>query len=53
LRFIEFDTATQKIHYYTYSTLLGKYAGRNGESSFGVAAKYSDFELNFPPQLKF
>jgi hypothetical protein len=53
LRFIEFDTATQKIHYYTYSTLLGKYAGLNGENTFGIAAKYSDFELDFPPQLKF
>lgn len=53
LRFIEFDTTTHRIHYYTYSTLLGRYAGRNGETTFGVAPKYSDFELDFPPQLQF
>ncbi|MFE8046573.1 metallophosphoesterase [Brenneria goodwinii] len=51
LRFIEFDTTTRKMHFYTYSTLLDKYAGRNGESTFGVAPGYSDFTLDFPPQL--
>lgn len=51
LRFIEFDTTARKIHFYTYSTLLGKYAGRNGESTFNIDPKYSDFELEFPPQL--
>lgn len=51
LRFIEFDTDSRKIHYYTYSTLLGKYAGRDGEASFGLAPNYSDFTVDFPPQL--
>lgn len=52
LRFIEFDTDRRKIHFYTYSTLLNRYAGRNGEQTFGVdSAQYSDFELDFPPQL--
>lgn len=51
LRFIEFDTDTKKIHFYTYSTLLNKYAGRNGEKTFDVSPEYSDFKLDFPPQL--
>ncbi|MFA7441051.1 MAG: metallophosphoesterase [Sphingomonadaceae bacterium] len=51
LRFIEFDTDRRKIHFYTYSPLLGRYAGRNGEQTFGAPASYSDFELDFPPQL--
>ncbi|WP_392559439.1 metallophosphoesterase [Orbus mooreae] len=51
LRFIEFDTEAKKIHFYTYSTLLNKYAGKNGERTFNIPAEYSDFELDFPPQL--
>ncbi|MCG8707432.1 metallophosphoesterase [Brenneria sp. 4F2] len=51
LRFIEFDTDSRKMHFYTYSTLRDKYAGRDGESTFGVAPGYSDFTLDFPPQL--
>jgi len=51
MRFIEFDTDKRKIHFYTYSTLLDRYAGRNGEETFGAYARYSDFELDFPPQL--
>lgn len=51
MRFIEFDTDRRKIHFSTYSTLLGRYAGRNGEAAFGTPARYSDFELDFPPQL--
>jgi hypothetical protein len=51
LRFIEFDTDTKKLHFYTYSTLLGKYAGQNGESTFGAGPSFSDFTLDFPPQL--
>ncbi len=51
IRFMEFDTDRRKIHFYTYSTLLGRYAGRNGERTFGAPARYSDFELDFPPQL--
>ncbi|MEN5146305.1 metallophosphoesterase [Brevundimonas diminuta] len=51
LRFMAFDTDKRKIHFYTYSPLLDRYAGRNGEATFGVAPHYSDFELDFPPQL--
>ena len=51
LRFMAFDTDTRKIRFYTYSTLLGRYAGRDGEATFGVAPERSEFELPFPPQL--
>ncbi|WP_182418080.1 metallophosphoesterase [Bartonella sp. HY038] len=51
MRFIEFDTKRQKIHFYTYSTLLNKYAGRDGEHTFGQDPSFSDFEIDFPPQL--
>lgn len=53
LRFIEFDTTAHRIHYYTYSTLLGRYAGQDGKPEFGAASRYSDFVLGFPPQLGF
>lgn len=51
MRFIEFDTKKNKIHFYTYSTLLNKYAGKAGENTFGSYPNYSDFRLDFPPQL--
>ncbi len=51
LRFMEFDGETRKIRFYTYSPLLDRYAGRDGEATFGVAPSYSEFELDFPPQL--
>lgn len=51
LRFITFDTARRKMHFHTYSPLLDRYAGQDGEATFGVPAHYSDFELDFPPQL--
>jgi hypothetical protein len=51
MRFIQFDTETRKLHFYTYSTLLGAYAGRNGNLPFGTPAELSDFKLDFPPQL--
>lgn len=51
LRFMEFDGERKVIRFYTYSPLLDRYAGRNGEETFGVAARYSEFELDFPPQL--
>lgn len=51
LRFIEFDTDARKMHFYTYSTLLNKYAGRDGEATFGVAPEYSDFVFDLPPQF--
>lgn len=52
MRFIEFDTDTRKIHFYTYSTLLNQYAGRDGNVPFGTRASLSDFKLDFPPQLE-
>ncbi|TNE45632.1 MAG: phosphoesterase [Sphingomonadales bacterium] len=51
MRFVEFDTDARKMHFYTYSSLLNRYAGRNGEKTFGTPAHYSDFKLDFPPQL--
>lgn len=50
-RFMEFDTEKRKIRLYTYSPLLSRYAGRDGEKTFGTPTHYSDFELDFPPQL--
>jgi hypothetical protein len=51
MRFMAFDTDARKIRFYTYSTLLDRYAGQNGEATFGVAPERSEFELDFPPQL--
>lgn len=51
IRFIQFDTDKRKMRFYTYSTLLGAYAGRDGHLPFGTPAELSDFELDFPPQL--
>jgi hypothetical protein len=51
LRFIEFDTVQRKMHFYTYSALLNRYAGRDGYLPFGTRAGLSDFKLDFPPQL--
>lgn len=52
LRFMTFDTDARKIRFYTYSTLLGRNAGLDGEATFGVAPERSAFELDFPPQLQ-
>lgn len=52
MRFMEFDTDTQQIHFYTYSTLLGRYAGLNGEQTFGTPANFSDFYLPFTTQVQ-
>ena len=51
LRFIEFDTEKRQMHFYTYSTLIGRHAGRDGFLPFGTPAEYSDFKIDFPPQL--
>lgn len=51
LRFIRFDVERRKIGFYTYSPLLDRYAGRDGERTFGVDPRYSEFELDFPAQL--
>lgn len=50
-RFMEFDIEKRKIRVYTYSPLLDRYAGRNGDNSFKTPAHFSEFELDFPPQL--
>ncbi len=52
LRFLEFDVERQKIRFYTYSPLLDRYAGRDGQATFGADARFSEFELDFPAQLK-
>lgn len=52
MRFMEFDADTQQIYFYTYSTLLDRYAGRNGEQTFGTPADFSDFYLPFPAQVR-
>jgi len=52
LRFMAFDTEARTIRFYTYSTLLGRYAGRDGEATFGVTPERSEFVLPFPPQLQ-
>lgn len=51
LRFIEFDTEARTLHFYTYSPLLDRYAGRDGDLPFGTPARLSEFVLDFPPQL--
>ena len=51
MRFMAFDTDARKIRFYTYSTLLNRHAGRDGEATFGAAPDRSEFELDFPPQL--
>lgn len=51
IRFIAFDTDRRKMRFTTWSTLLDRYAGRNGEATFGAPARHSEFELDFPPQL--
>jgi hypothetical protein len=52
LRFVEFDTDARRMHFYTYSTLLNRFAGRNGENTFGTPPDFSDFTLPFPAQLR-
>jgi hypothetical protein len=51
LRLMEFDTTTNTIHFVTYSPTLNKYAGLNGESTFGQPAAFSDFTLAIPTQV--
>lgn len=50
LRTMTFDTEANTIHFETYSPVLGKYAGKNGENTFGIDASLSDFTLAIPPQ---
>lgn len=51
LRFMRFDVTRRQIHFYAYSPLLNRYAGQDGEASFGAPTGYADFEPDFPPQI--
>lgn len=51
VRFIEFDIAKRQMHFYTYSPVLGRYAGSDGDRTFGADPKYSNFILPLPPQV--
>ena len=51
LRLIRFDVEARKIRFSTYSPLLDRHAGRNGERTFGLDPSESEFTLDFPPQL--
>ncbi len=48
---MEFDMHKNTIHFTTYSPLLDKYAGRNGEYTFKQAPEFSDFTLPMPVQV--
>ncbi|HVP12729.1 MAG TPA: metallophosphoesterase [Phycisphaerae bacterium] len=51
MRFMEFNLTTNTIHFYTYSTLLDRYAGRDGEHTFNQDPAFSEFTLPLPPQV--
>lgn len=51
MRFMEFDMTAGTIHSYTYSTLLDRYAGLNGEYTFNQHPEFSHFTLAMPPQV--
>jgi len=51
LRLLEFDRKAGTIHFRTYSPVLGKYAGLQGESTFGQPAAFSDFIEPLPIQV--
>ncbi len=48
LRFMTFDMVAKTIHFRTYSPVLNKFAGANGENTFGQPAAFSDFTLPMP-----
>ena len=50
MRFMQFDMTTDTIHFSTYSSLLDKYAGLNGEYTFNQVPSFSDFSLPIPAQ---
>jgi hypothetical protein len=51
IRLMQFDLSAGTIHFSTYSPVLRKYAGRNGESTFGQPATFSDFIEQIPIQV--
>jgi hypothetical protein len=52
LRLMEFDVEGGAIRFSTYSPVLGKYAGRDGEASFNQDPRFSEFTLPMPVQVK-
>lgn len=51
IRLMEFDLTKDTIHFRTYSPVLSKYAGLNGQWSFGQPPTFSDFVLPMPIQV--
>lgn len=51
LRLMTFDMEAGAIHCRTYSTMLNKYAGSNGEDTFRQTPEFSDFVLEMPVQV--
>ena len=51
LRLMEFDIKAGTIHFRTYSPVLGKYAGLQGELTFEQPAAFSDFIEPMPIQV--
>ena len=51
IRLMQFDLDAGTIHFSTYSPVLGKYAGLNGEPTFGQPAAFSDFIQQIPLQV--
>jgi len=51
LRLMQFDLTEGFVHFSTYSPLLGKYAGLNGEQTFAQPSLFSDFTLPMPIQV--
>jgi hypothetical protein len=51
LRLMEFDMKAGTIHFTTYSPVLGKYAGLQGQPSFEQPAAFSDFIEPMPTQV--
>jgi hypothetical protein len=51
IRLMTFDMKAKTIHFKTYSPLLNRYAGLEGESTFGQPAAFSDFVIQMPIQV--
>ena len=50
-RFMQFDMAKNIIHFATYNSYVGKYAGQKGTSTFDQPPAFSDFSLQMPVQV--
>jgi hypothetical protein len=51
LRLMTFDLQSLTVHFTTYSPVLDKLAGQNGERSFNQLPEFSDFTLPIPVQV--